>query len=166
MIILSILNIKHFMSKLFVKEAFDSWLVSDITITTHNTFCINGQLNLSFFDDEEQKQLQSHEYSTWKLLRPVCFGIIRGNKSPSFMKLVFQLPEDETNRLIKESSSAYAPEDINGLFINIRYEHGRLLITTGSSIRIFAADRSLDESFEQYVRSFLTEHEIEYDMDF
>lgn len=165
MIILSIPNIKHFMSNLFVKETFDSWLVSDITITTHNTFCINGQLNLSFFDYEEQKQLQNREYSAWKLLRPVCFGIIRGNKSPSFMKLVFQLPEDETNRLIGESSSSYAPEDVNGLFINIKYEHGKLVITTGSSLRTFVPDRSLDECFEQYLRAFLTQNEIEYDMD-
>lgn len=163
MIILSIPNIKNFMSNLFVKDIFDSWLVSEITISTHTTFSINGKLNKEFFTDEELSDIPNHENSSWQLLRPLCFELIRGSKTPLFMKLIFKLPKDDTEKLTASAGSSFAPEDVNGLFINIKYEQGRLVITTGSSLKTFSPDRSLDEAFDQYVKSFLTQHSIEYD---
>lgn len=163
MIILSIANVKQFMSNLFIRETFDEWLVSEAVIATCSTFCISGQLNKEFFNDEELALLENRGYSQWKLLRPSCFGIIKGNKPPVMLKLVFLLPKPDTDRLLASSSSALAPEDINGLFANIRYEHGRISVTTGSSVSTFTSDKSLDEAFEDYVKRFLTNSGIAFE---
>lgn len=151
------------MSNLFIKDIFDSWLVSEITISTHTTFSINGRLNKEFFTDEELSDIPDHENSSWQLLRPLCFELIRGSKKPLFMKLIFKLPKDDIKKITVSAGSAFAPEDVNGLFVNIRYEQGRLTVTTGSSLKTFLPDRSLDEAFDKYIKSFLTQYSIEYD---
>lgn len=152
MIILSVKEIKSFMSHLFMKETLDSWLVSEVTITTHNTFQVDGRLHKDFYGETIPDELASCEYSPWSLLRPLCFGIIKGSRTPLYMKLVLQLNSSMVENILSESAAPFVPEDINGLFINIRYEDGSLSITTGSSLRAFSMDKTLDEAFENYVR--------------
>lgn len=159
MIILSITNIKAFMSHLLSHETFDEWLVSEITIRTHNTFQIDGNLNKDFFDEEN---LPDTLKTPWSMLRPICFNIIKGQKVPSLIKMVFLLDNKHTEKIIEECGT-FSISDVNALFINIYYEHGKLSITTGSSLKLFTLDKSLDETFEKYVKTFLSSNGLDYE---
>ena len=50
MIALKILDIKDFMSRLLKGEAFDPFWLVEASITTYNTFTIDGSLHRDFFD--------------------------------------------------------------------------------------------------------------------
>lgn len=163
MIALKITNIKNFMSKLLVKDTFDKLNVSEATISTYNTFQINGQINKDFYTSEELESIDQTEYSLWEKLRPFCFELIKGSKTPSFFKMIFLLSVEDLTKLIETYNLEYSLEDINGLFINIKYSEGVLTCVTGSSIRLFTMDKSLDHAFDTYVKQFLTQNSIDYE---
>ncbi len=49
MIALKITNVKQFMAKLLGGEDFDSFLLEEATISTYNTFMIDGHQNRDFY---------------------------------------------------------------------------------------------------------------------
>ena len=51
-------------------------------------------------------------------------------------------------------------EEINGLFMNLRYEKENLNIITGTSIKTFTLDKTLDQVWDGYVKDFLKYYEI------
>ena len=55
MLALQITNIKDFMSKLFLKDTFDSFYLVKSAITTANTFSIDGRIKKEYFTKEENE---------------------------------------------------------------------------------------------------------------
>ena len=132
MISLTIKDTKTFMSHLLIKDTFDNMLLSEAAIVTGNTYNINGSINRSFFSDDELASLASPSYSQWSKIKPVCFGLIKGNKVPTSLKIIFLLSEGDTSQLAGQTD--INPEDINGLFINIRYSDSGLTLVTAGAI--------------------------------
>ena len=54
-------------------------------------------------------------------------------------------------------------EDISNLSVNIRYQTGELYITTGSSLKVFTPDKSVDQAWDRWVEMFLSDNEILYE---
>ena len=57
MIALQFADIKTFMHKLLLTETFDRFLFLEASITTFNTFHIDGTLQKSYYTQEEQELL-------------------------------------------------------------------------------------------------------------
>ena len=91
----------------------------------------------------------------------MCFGLIKGNKVPTSLKIIFLLSEGDTSQLSGQTD--INPEDINGLFINIRYSDSGLTLVTGTSVRTFTLDKSLEHAFDSYVKVFLETSGINYE---
>ncbi len=163
MIALKINDVKHFMSQLLVKETFDIMNLSEATISTSNTFQISGEINREFYTDEELNLINNTTYSSWSSLKSICLGLIKGNKTPTYMKIVFLLPPTEVQKLIDMNRLDFSATDVNGLFLNIKYSENSLTIITGSSIRVFTLDKSLDTAFDKYCKQFLTLSNIDFD---
>ena len=163
MIALKINDVKHFMSQLLVKETFDIMNLSEAIISIGNTFQISGEINREFYTDQELELLSNTAYSSWSSLKSICLGLIKGNKTPTYMKIVFLLPPTEVQKLIDMNQLDFSATDVNGLFLNIKYSENSLTIITGSSIRIFTLDKSLDTAFDKYCKQFLTLSNIDFD---
>ena len=163
MIAVKINNTKDFMTKLLVKDTFDNLYVSDATISTYNTFQINGLINKNFYTSEEPESNDSSEYSLWKKLRPFCFELIKGSKTPSFLKIIFLLSTEEISKLIEVNNLGFTLDDINGLVINVKYCEGVITCITGSSIKLFTMDKSLENAFDSYVKHFLSQNNIDFE---
>ncbi|MCI6164269.1 MAG: DUF5721 family protein [Lachnospira sp.] len=163
MISLNITDVRHFMSQLLVGDTFKSLYLSEADITTGISYTINGNINRSFYTDEEFSELKDTTYTRWGNVQSLCFEIIKGKKVPSSMKIVFLLPDEDVNSIINADDINISPSDINGLFINIRYTNGTLNLVTGTSLKIFSMDKSIDRSFDSYVRGFLDEADIAYE---
>jgi len=163
MIAVKINNIKDFMTKLLVKDTFDKLYVSEATITTYNTFQMNGLINKSFYTSEEPESNDSAEYSLWKKLRPFCFELIKGSKTPSFLKIIFLLATEDITKLIETNNLGFTLDDINGLVLNIKYSEGVITCITGSSIKLFTMDKSLEHAFDSFVKQFLSQNNIDFE---
>lgn len=159
MVFLKINDMKGFTSHLLVKNTFEQMELVEGTVKTHSTFVIDGEKNTSYYADTDEEP--ENAYNTWEKLRPVCYEIIKGKQLPIYFKFVFRLDKEHTGRLLWELPD-FKPEDITGLFLNIKYENGILSLTTGTSLKIFTLDKTVDKVFDRFVTGFLTENSIDY----
>ena len=58
MIAQKISNLHQFTKQLFLEKTFDSFLVSELTISTYNSFHIDGRLKREFFTEEEWNKFE------------------------------------------------------------------------------------------------------------
>ena len=87
--------------------------------------------------------------------------MIKGRRTPLAFKFVFQLPSDEVDLLLARSGLPLIPQDVFGLFFNCQYHGESLTLTTGSSLRIFTMDKSLDQAWDGMLEDFLRRQELE-----
>lgn len=157
-----ITDIKDFMNKFLTKDVFDTFCMAECSITTFNTFFIDGKLNYDFYDTDECQLLQekSITYSSWKDIRPYCYSIIRGKRAPLSFKAILALPHRYAKSFLDKNPSTVSLQQIQGLYINIQYRHNSLLVTSGVSLSIFSADKSVESSWDTAVGDFLKNHSI------
>lgn len=157
MLAIQIDHVKDFMKKLLLQDAFDSFLVSEISITTFTTFSIDGQLHPEFFDPEKCEALRAENRSSilWKEARPYCLSIIKGQQSPLSFHIVLQADSALTAQLSASAGLSFSPEDIFGLFLNLQFRGGVLSVTTGTSLKVFTPDKSLERAWDRFVSSWL-----------
>lgn len=160
MLSLKILDVKSFMGSLLIQKVFDNFLLSEAEITTFAHFSVEGKLNQNFYTEEEKEELKLGRYARWSEIKPYIFSIIKGNKLPAFIKIVMVLSEENTEKLLLQSGTSFKKEEINGLFLNIRYEKETLLITTGTSVSSFTLDKTLEHYWDDSIRRFLKKENI------
>ena len=161
MILLSIPEVKEFMSKLLLSETFDTFLFVEGEIVTFNTFTMNGRLQKDFFDKD---MVPERTYSLWKDLREYCFSLIRGKRTPLRFKFVFGLSEPNIEKLLKQQDLSFTPQDVQGLYLNISYDGTSLKCVTGTSMNLFTVDKSLEEAWDKMVQKFFTQKEIGFEV--
>ena len=165
MIALQIQDIKAFMSKLLLAQTFDNFLLVEGSITTYNTFRIDGRIHKSFFSDEEieERGLSTREFSLWKEVKPFCLDLIKGKKTPLGFKFTFQLSKENTEKLLTSSGfTSLQPENISGLLLNVRYENGSLNVITATNLNLFTLEKSLEHAWDDMVKRFLKQQEISF----
>lgn len=162
MIALQIQDVKNFMKQLLLSPAFDAFQVVEGSITTYNTFSIDGLLHPDFYTAEEQEELglADRRFSRWQELRPFCLSLIKGTHTPLSFRFTFRLSEENTAKLLTQAGLSLTAADINGLLLNIRYDQNGLLCTTGTSLKLFTLDKSLDQAWDENVRRFFLRQEL------
>lgn len=153
-------DVRGFMEKLFLKDTFDGFQLVEAVIVTSNTFMIDGHIREEYYTKEEWEELAEKQVSRWGSLRPLCFQMIRGKKSPESMKLVFKMAEGGVEKLLTKSGLPFQVSDVEGLFFNVRYEGQKLILTSGVSMKLFTLDKSLERFWEQRLEGFLKQAEI------
>lgn len=166
MLACKIKDVKSFMSKLLIKEDFDKFAVSEAVIMTYNSFIVDGHLRKEHYSNDEWEAFSGERFSLWETIKPFCFQAIKGKKTPESFKIVLLLSEADKNAFFEELTNKpnnITAANINGMFLNIKYENGELYITTGTSFSIFVIDKTLDNAWAAYVKKFLNECEINYE---
>lgn len=155
MIALKIDDVKQFTSKLFVGTTFDKFLVREVTIVTYNSFSIDGHIKQGYYTDEELEENKIEDLSSWAVLKPFCFSLIKGKKLPGSFQIVLQIAPKDVEIFLAHSQLAIPVNQITGLYVNIRYEEGTITCVTGTSISFFTLDKSLDTEWDEAVKLFL-----------
>lgn len=153
------------MSKLLLAQTFDHFLVIEGSITTYNTFHIDGRLRKDFFTEEEleERAMTDRDFSLWKEIRPFCFDLIKGKKTPLGFKFVFQLSRENTKKLLSGSGiTSILPENVSGLLLNIRYDENGLSCITAANLNLFTMDKSLEHAWDEMIKRFLKQQEISF----
>lgn len=150
------LSAKNCMAHLLLKDTFDNFSFIEGEITTYNKFTIDGFLQKEFFDEEPVR-----EYSYWKDVRDFCFSIIRGKRTPLNFKIVLSLaPEHFPAFLDKHQIQACRPEEIQGMYLNFRYDGTNLQCVTGISMKSFSMDKSLEREWDASVEQFFKSRDL------
>jgi len=160
MISLNIPEVKQFMAKLLMNATFDSYLLREMELQTYTNFKIAGQLNEDFFTTEELEKRDELGFVQWSDVRPTVYAIIKGNKTPLSLKIVFQLPSSKYEDLIRRAGGRLRMEEIGGLYMNVRFEKGMLHIITGVAIKTFTLDKTLEQEWDGEVKNLLRENDI------
>ena len=160
---LTVRSLKAFMNSLLIADTFDCFQVSEATITTFTTFSIDGILHPDFYGSDRSEEIQTSGriQVLWKEIKPYCFSVIKGKHTPLSFKFVLQLPKKETLDLIEKSGLPIKGDDLFGLYVNCQYNGDTLTLTTGTSLRVFTLDKSLDHAWDQKLKSFLSSQNIE-----
>lgn len=148
-------NAKDFMSHLFIKETFDYFLCREIELDTFVSFKIEGKLLHDFLTDIEKEELAESNFVPWSMLKPYCFNIIKGNRTPLAIKLVFAMPRHSIASFVTKNNLSTAPDVISGLYLNIRYENKSLCVVTGTSLNAFTLDKSVENAWDTAVEHFI-----------
>lgn len=154
---IEVLDIKQFMQLLFQTNALDSYEFISASIRTDMTYNLDGHINKEFFTPDELEQMNTNEslYLFWHTAKEKVFQLIKGKKTPSQLKIVLKLSEDNTYSLLESTHSTLSTMDIDGMFLNILFQHDKLTIVCGISYKIFTLDKNLENEFTTSISSLL-----------
>lgn len=155
-------DVKDFMKKLLLTDTFDTFLLSEASVTTYAAFHLDGSMHSDYFSSDEAEALTVEQcgYVLWKRVRPIFFELMKGKNTPLSFQIVFRLAPHNVESLIRQSGISHRPEDIDGLFLNLRYDGSNLTCISGSSLRVFTMDRSLDHAWDTMLEKFFHKKEI------
>ena len=162
MIMLNVPEVKPFMAKLLTQTCFDSFLLREMELSTFTNFTIKGY-NEAFYTKEELEERGVINTTLWSDVRSVAFSMIKGNKTPLMFKIVLQLPADCCAELVEQSGGKIHNEEVGGLYLNIRFEKGELYIITGTAIKTFTMDKTLEQVWDSEVKHLLRVQGILYE---
>lgn len=148
------------MSALLMKDVFDNFWMLEAEVRMGSRITLDGRLNLDFFTQEELEQLAGREYVKWEEMRPLLFQIMKGSKLPISFHLVLLLSRENTSRVLERSGADLLTDEVRGLFINIKYEKERLILTTGIGLSIFTLDKTLEQEWDANIKAFLKKKDI------
>lgn len=147
------------MSQLLLSETFDHFSFIEGEIVTFNTFRIDGRIHREFFDGDESVPA----YSLWKNLRGYCFSLIKGKQTPLRFHFTLSLPPEQTKQAVLSSACGILPEDVKGLYLNIRFDGSRLSCVTGTSFRTFIMDKTLEQYWDRMAAEFFLSRNIAFE---
>lgn len=159
MLALQIVDRKDFTSKLFLGEVFHHFSFVEASFTTFLTHTLDGTLQKAFYDSDSCPQ---RTFCLWEEVQPQCYAIIRGKRTPLQFKIVLQLAPENVERLLLQSGLPIRSDDVFSLSLNFHFDGKQILCTTGTSLRIFTLDRSLDRIWDDMVKCFLKKQGISY----
>lgn len=163
MLSLNLIDVKHFMNTLLLEETFDRFLFSEAMIKTGTSYTLDGVLNLAFYDTEEQERLQQQKYCYFKEQRPILFSLMKGKKIPLSFRIVLLLAPSNVEKLLTQNQLPFSVSDIHGLFFNIHFDQGHLTCTSGTSLKVFTLDKTLDQVWDHNIKAFLKSKQIPFE---
>jgi len=163
MLIMS-LETKKCMNKLLLSDTFDHYQFIEGEITTFNKFHIDGYLKKDFYDSDTVEIPANQHYSYWKDIRDFCFTIIKGKRTPLDFRFVLALSQENTEKFLAAESLSFTPLDVQGLYLNFKYDGTHLTCTTGTSMNLFTLDKSLDHAWDKMVQKIFLKYEINYEL--
>ena len=165
MILCKITDKKDFMGKLLTGDSFDSFLLKEASIHSFVPYLIDGHINKAFFSDETDNTnaFTAYEYAQWKDIRPVCFDLIKGKRTPTRFMFVLYLKHDAMNAMFDKAGISASESLVQNLILNIRFEQGEMSIITGVDYSGFTLDKSAEQLWDTTTIKFLDKKEISYE---
>jgi len=166
MLALQITSMKAFMNHLLVADTFEDFLLAEATVSTANTYHIDGHINKAFYTAEEldDPNCCPFDFARWKDIKPYVFQLIKGKKTPLFFKIVLHLQPQNIRKLTAAASCSVPTEQIKALVLNIKYDGEQAVLTTGSAYHTFIMNKEPDEIWDKALVQFLNRKGIRFEI--
>lgn len=151
-------EIRDFMNALLVQSRYDSFYLFEARIRTNLDYYINGKINIDYYDSEERKEYEASreltEYISWHQIKHTIYDLIKGKRLPVSFKIILMFNRENITRLVEMNNLPVRSEDVGALFMNIYFENGELTVTTGTSLKIFSLDKTLEHLWDETVEKY------------
>ncbi len=166
MLALKITSTKSFMNHLLAADTFDNFLLVEATVSTANTYQIDGHINKEFYTDgaASDSTLPEYDFSSWKDMKGLCFNLIKGKRTPLFFKFVLHLKPQAVSKLLAAGGCDVPAEQIKALVLTIKYDGSQAVLTTGSAYHTFVMSKEPDTIWDKALQQFLNRNEIAYEL--
>lgn len=154
MIVFEPLHIGEFMKKFLLSETFEPFMVVEASILGAFRVDFDGILIKQFSSNSVEKFVQ------YSKLRKVILSLIQGDKPPLSFKIILAVSQSNLATYIKKHKEEFEMVVPTGLFINIKFESGKLLVTSGCSTDKLDLDRVVDKAWDLSLRKFLEDHKL------
>lgn len=157
MIALNLIEVKEAMERLLIQDTFDSFSFIDGSITTFATFTFDGYLMKDFYNtsDYETLNLDQQSYATWKQMKGYCYQIIKGKNTPLSFKFVMGFSNENIKTLLSRELPNISFDSVQGLYLNFQYDKEHLTCITGTSLKTFSMDKSLEHVWDDIAMKYL-----------
>lgn len=165
MLALQITSMKTFMNHLLTSDTFDLFLLEEATISTSNTYTIDGHINQDFYSKEElETGICPYDFTPWSDMKPLCFHLIKGKHTPLFFKFVLHLKPQQVEQLLSKDDCEVSPSQVKALVLTIKYDGEKAILTTGSSYHTFLLSREPELLWDKALTRYLSQKEIPYEI--
>lgn len=166
MIGLKIIDIKTFMTQLFVRNDFDQFLLEQAEVVTAAKMTLSGHRNAEWYDTQVWEMMEEdfREWMQWGEIKNMVFSYIKGKRSPDQMRISFQAGRKMAENMLKETGvwemyCRYQPT----LFFQIRYYKNNLILVTGISFSEFHMDKTIEKAWDESVIGWLKKGQIAFE---
>jgi len=155
---------KDFMQKLLNSDCFHSFLLKEATIHTAASYVIDGKINKDFFSKEEleDSSLVPYDYTEWQTIRPLCFDLIKGKRTPLRFRFVLYLKPQSTEKVLLQGNFSESVSIIKHLVLNILFDEKGMFLTTGIDYSGFTLNKEADQIWDKSLERFLESKEITF----
>lgn len=157
---IDISNTKKFTQALFAGDDFDTFAVAEAKFDTLIHVEIDGHTNPEFLEKPEdtvssETAACEKGIALWTDVRKLCYQVVSGKRLPVRFKVVLMVPKDKTESFLKNSGVMMKASDVGALSLNIKYEAGKISCVTGTALKTFTMDKSLEEAWDASMQKFL-----------
>lgn len=165
MLAIQILSTKQFMNQLLMGDCFSSFLLESASVTTFNTFTIDGRIHSEFYSGEKSDSAttQLYDFSKYLDVQEYLYSIIKGSRTPLQIKLALLLMPEAMDKLLQNEACTVSKEQIASFVLNIKYDGSKILLTTAISYAGFTMDKSAEPIWDNAVKKFLSSKEIPFE---
>lgn len=153
-------DIKLFMNHFLTGTEFDRFLLCEATIMTGSTYIIDGHINKDFYDSDDEHLDPQRIYQYWEECKPLAFQMIKGSRTPLAMKIVLMLAPHNVERFLEKYNIPRNSDQISGLYLNLRYEHNELSISSGTALTVFTLDKTVEHMWDEMLTKFFQQQGI------
>ena len=130
----------EYIKELFEKEKYDSFYLYEARVKTKLDYYVNGRLNREYFE--------------WKDIKATVYAYLKGERLPIGFKIILMFNRENISRLLEMNNLPVKEEDVSALFMNVVYEHETLSVTTGTSLKIFTMDKTLEHIWDDTIKKY------------
>lgn len=153
------------MQKFLMTEAFADFLLAEARIDTFVRFDIDGYVRKDFYTKEEQELQGFYEYAVWESVRPQVLQLVKGKRTPLFMKLTLvYTPGKAQECLVKEGLTEADCGLVKYLLCTVKYENGAITLTGGISYQGFTMDKNPEKCWDHALCLLMERMGLEYDI--
>lgn len=158
-------DLKNFMNKLLLSDHFDYFLLEEGSIVTSNAFRIDGHVQKDFYTKEEQDDpsVCPYGFTPWKDIRPFCFQLIKGRRTPLSFKFILLLMPEHMGQILNAGGFSNQGNPVKAFTLAVRYDGSRLTLVTGISTTSFLMDKTPEQLWDNAFLKFMGNKQLSWE---
>ena len=117
------------------------------------------QLPKSTSGDVHEKEI-SEGYVTWANSRNLFYQALRGKNLPISFNITLIVPKSDNEKILKKYNENIDVSDLSSLSLNVIYDREKMIVTSGTSMKFFTMDRSIEMIWDDIVQNTFNNLEI------